>query len=344
MPIYERSGGFMVSVGSGPNRYREAFKTRNEAEVAELEALARQKATGSPLKRPTTMQPKVSQGYTLKDAHDLAWRLQWSQSKPNGQETHQDNCRKILRDLPAQTPLSQITPDTLLELAEKWEDQGNSGATVNRAMSHLSVMLKLAKSRGWIDSVPEVPRRREGEHRIRWMSEAEEVKLLNLCAHLGLTELHDFIVVAVDTGFRRGELLGLTPRDYVNGMLHLWQTKNGKPRAVPVTQRVAAILEARADRRRVFELSVETAHNHWQRVRHLMGLTDDPQFVIHMLRHTCASRLVQRGVPLAVVQAWMGHTTIMTTMRYAHLAPSNLEAARAALEQPKQPTLRVVNG
>lgn len=342
MPIYERSGGFMVSVGSGANRYREAFRTRKEAEVAELEALARQKASGSPLKRPTTVQPKVPQGYTLKDAHDLAWRLQWSQSKD--QDTHRDNCRKIFRDLRPAMLLSEITPDTLLELVEKWEDQGNSGATVNRAMSHLSVMLKLAKGRGWIDSVPEVPRRREGEHRIRWLSEAEEVKLLNLCAHLGLTELHDFIVVAVDTGFRRGELLGLTPRDYVNGMLHLWQTKNGKPRAVPVTQRVAAILEARAEERKVFKLSVETVHNQWQRVRHLMGLDDDPQFVIHMLRHTCASRLVQRGVPLAVVQAWMGHTTIMTTMRYAHLAPSNLQVAKDALEQPKTPTLRVVNG
>lgn len=342
MPIYERSGGFMVSVGSGPNRYREAFRTRNEAEVAELEALARQKASGSPLKASTRPDQGQGKGYLLQDAHELSWRLRWSQDKDP--ETHRDACRKIFRDLPAQTPLSEITPDTLLELAEKWEDQGNSGSTVNRNMSHLSVMLKEAKKRGWIASVPDVPKRREGEHRIRWLSDAEEVKLLNLCAHLGLTELHDFIVVALDTGFRRGELLNLTPRDYMNGMLHLWNTKTGKPRAVPVTQRVAEILEARAENRKVFKLSTETAHNHWQRVRHLMELSDDPQFVIHMLRHTCASRLVQRGVPLAVVKDWMGHTTIMTTMRYAHLAPSNLQVAREALEQPKTPTLRVVNG
>jgi site-specific recombinase XerD len=55
--------------------------------------------------------------------------------------------------------------------------------------------------------------------------------------------------------------------------------------------------------------------------------------------------MVQRGVPLAVVQAWMGHSSINTTMRYAHLAPGSLQVGREALEQVKvQPQLMVVNG
>jgi site-specific recombinase XerD len=63
-----------------------------------------------------------------------------------------------------------------------------------------------------------------------------------------------------------------------------------------------------------------------------MGLGEDNQFVPHALRHTCASRLVQRGVPLKVVQEWLGHKTILTTMRYAHLAQSNLMSAMQVLE------------
>jgi site-specific recombinase XerD len=47
----------------------------------------------------------------------------------------------------------------------------------------------------------------------------------------------------------------------------------------------------------------------------------------HTLRHTFASHLVMRGVPLTAVQLLMGHSTITTTMRYAHLAPSTLRAA-----------------
>ena len=41
----------------------------------------------------------------------------------------------------------------------------------------------------------------------------------------------------------------------------------------------------------------------------------------HDLRHTFASQAIQQGVPLPVLQAWLGHSTITMTMRYAHLAP-----------------------
>src|SRR5262249_35485125 len=47
----------------------------------------------------------------------------------------------------------------------------------------------------------------------------------------------------------------------------------------------------------------------------------------HVLRHTFASHLAMRGVPLNTVQALLGHSTIMMTMRYAHVAPSTLRSA-----------------
>ncbi len=64
----------------------------------------------------------------------------------------------------------------------------------------------------------------------------------------------------------------------------------------------------------------------------VMELEHDDQFIPHCLRHTCASRLVQRGVPILVVQQWLGHKTIQMTMRYAHLCPTNLEEAVKVLE------------
>ena len=64
----------------------------------------------------------------------------------------------------------------------------------------------------------------------------------------------------------------------------------------------------------------------------MIGLGDDTDFVPHCLRHTCASRLVQKGVHLQVVQQWLGHRAIQTTLRYAHLAPKNLNSARDVLE------------
>lgn len=334
----------MVSVGSGQNRYRESCKTLHEAELVELEALTRLKATGSPLKPATSPELKAGKGRVLREAHDLTWRLRWKDKK--SASTFRFHVKSIFRVIPETTPLSEINSMLVLEAIEEWEDEGNNGSTVNRKVSALSTMLTVAAEQGWCP-FPKLPRRTEGKHRVRWVDEDEEQAILSWCRKLELHDLHDLVIVAIDTGFRRGELLGLVSRDLVNGQLHLHpgKTKSDKGRAVPVTQRVSEIIKRRSNQRRVFEMSTEVLRNQWKALRKAMGLSDDPQFVFHCLRHTCASRLVQNGVPLAVVQAWMGHATIVTTMRYAHLSPDSLMVGLQALEQVNQrPHLKVVNG
>lgn len=343
MPIFKRGSSYMVSVGSGYNRFRQTYKTKLEAEVAEKEALLRLETTGTPLVKVVT--PEVPKGHTLKDAHDLTWRMHWSQDK--APETHKHACTCIFRVIPSQTYLVDISPEMVLEAVEEWEDEGNSGGTVNRKVSHLNTMLTTAHAKGWISGVPKLPRRREGKHRIRWMTPDEEFKVLSMCQHLGLDELRELIIVATDTGFRRGELLGLVPSDFVNGLVHLHHghTKSDKARSVPATKRVAEILSRRSNHRTIFQITTASLRHQWMLLKDALGLEEDKQFVFHMLRHTCASRLVQRAVPLAVVQQWMGHSNIATTLRYAHLAPESLMVGLAALEQVNpQPTLRVVNG
>jgi hypothetical protein len=58
-----------------------------------------------------------------------------------------------------------------------------------------------------------------------------------------------------------------------------------------------------------------------------MGLSDDEDFVFHALRHTRATRLVQHGVNLRVIQQFMGHKAIQTTLRYAHVSDDMLASA-----------------
>ena len=67
-------------------------------------------------------------------------------------------------------------------------------------------------------------------------------------------------------------------------------------------------------------------------MRSLLGHADDKEFVPHLCRHTCASRLVQKGVPLKVVQEWMGHKSIQVTLRYAKLQPDQLFEALETME------------
>ncbi len=345
MTITKRGTSYQVSVGSGEDRFRQTYKTKQEASVAEAEALLRQKTTGSALITGVEIAPKIDKGPTLKDAHDLTWRLHWSQDR--GKKTHEVFCRAIFNEFAPATPLTDITFDSILEAVEAWEDEGNGGQTVNHKVSHLSMMLKTAMDKGWIDKMPKMVRRKPGKGRIRFINEAEEQRLLNACAELGFDELRDLVQVAIDTGFRRGELLQIAPSDLINGKIHLYdgETKSGKGRAVPATSRVEAIIQRRSNGPRVFSYTFPTLRREWNLVRELMGLSEDKQFIVHMLRHTCATRLVQRGVPLPIVKEWMGHATITTTMRYVQFAPDSLNVAKAALEQVvSMPALRVVNG
>lgn len=336
MPIYPRGGTFMVSVGSGPDRFRGSAKTLEEAQALETTQIALQKAAKeAPLA--LKVQPE---GKTLKDAYERTMRLQWRGTR--AEKTHAINSASIIEALGGETTLlTDISASDIADAVIDLEDKGNSGSTINKKTSCLNMMFKTAKAEGWITEFPKPLRRKESKHRIRWMDEAEESRVLNLCEHIGLLDLRDYIIVAIDTGFRRGELLGFQSRDFSGGLLHLHagSTKSDEARSVPATRRVADILNRRSNRPVAFqELEPHSLRWQWEKIRGLLGLEDDPQFVVHMLRHTCASRMVQRGVPLAVVQKWMGHKKIETTLRYAHLAPDSLLAGMEALERHAVPT------
>ena len=70
----------------------------------------------------------------------------------------------------------------------------------------------------------------------------------------------------------------------------------------------------------------------WNQTRKENGFSDDPHMVPHILRHTCASRLVQAGIDLRRVQTFLGHQTIQMTLRYAHLATNDLDQCAIALD------------
>jgi integrase len=332
MPIKKRGNSYQVTVGSGKNRYRQMFPDEGDAKQAELDEIKRRKLQGTSVApKPASETPK---GKTLQEAYDLTLRLHWKGTA--AEKTHKINSKAVLDFLGRDTPLTSITSEMVNEMIFEFEDQGNSGSTVNKKGSCLRMMFKTAVEQKWVKEFPNPPFRKEAKHRIRWMDEAEEGRVLALCDHLGLSDLKDYIIVAIDTGFRRGEMLGFKPQDFSNGLLHLHEgeTKTEEARSVPATRRVTEVLNRRSNRPYTFyPLTVYTLRAQWEYLRELLQMQADPQFVVHMLRHTCASRLVQRGVPLAMVQKWMGHKKIETTLRYAHLAPNSLLIGKEALEQ-----------
>lgn len=165
-----------------------------------------------------------------------------------------------------------------------------------------------------------------------------------------------FFVTAVYTGLRLGELLSLRwgDVDLARERLRVRRSKNGKPRTVPLLAPARAALELawsiRTARQRdsalVFCREDGRAYAdgydaRWADTWRAKVTTRDVRF--HDLRHTCASHLVLgtwgRCLRLDEVKAWLGHSSITVTQRYAHLGEGHLdELARTMRSAPTLPT------
>lgn len=189
-------------------------------------------------------------------------------------------------------------------------------ASVNRKLSSLHTLLKYAYDREWIDKIPKFTWSREDNERIRWLSQDEEKQLLSLLPE----DISAFCEVLIHTGMRRGELLTLQ-RDQIDGdYLRLWKTKTKRARSVPLTPRAKELVTKWAP----FNLNVWTIQDAWLKAKKQMGLENDPSFVLHTLRHTTATRVLQSTNNIAIVQKVLGHSKITTTMRYAHVSDETL--------------------
>jgi integrase len=337
MAIIKRGNSWQVSVGSGSERIRRNVSSKAEAIL--LEAQLNQMLKEAEIARSMVLSRlQISAGTetkkggpTLRDVFLLTKQLRWRHVS----KTTLDTAEMVVNRLGEDTPIVLITREKARQLAESFEKEGNSGSTINRKMSALGVMLNIAEAEGMIDAVPKMPRRPVGKHRIRFFTPAEEARMLSICKRNGLDDIHDFVILGLDTGFRRGELLGLTPQDCVNGraVLHAGETKSGKGRSVPLTSRARLVVEARADLPLIFNgISKTTLGKRWDVMRREMGMQDDPWFIPHTLRHTCASRLAMAGKNTMFIKEWMGHASINMTEKYMHLCASHLETGISALE------------
>lgn len=151
---------------------------------------------------------------------------------------------------------------------------------------------------------------------------------------------HSYVLVALRTGLRVGEMVALRWREDIDlkrGRLRVQRShsekrsgfqlpKNGKKRELPLTQDALGALRAHRQRSSgmlVFpsaEGGVMTREMpRWALIQICRG-AGIRSITNHVLRHSFASHAVMRGVPIRQVQEWMGHKEIEQTMRYSHLS------------------------
>jgi integrase len=230
---------------------------------------------------------------------------------------------------------SAFDQGTLDDLVGTLRQRGNSNATINRKMAALSKLLRKAYKMGDIHSLPEFRRQKERAGRIRFLERDEEARLFEAIRSRS-EDAWRLSVFLVDTGCRLGEALGLIWNDVHEGRVSFWITKSGRSRTVPLTERALAIVCAGSEgrhRKGPFAMLNQPQYRAvWNAAKGEVGLGGDDQVVPHILRHTCASRLVQGGIDIRRVQMWLGHQTLQMTMRYAHLATHDLDGCVTVLE------------
>jgi len=332
------SGKFIIDVSVKGERFTKTFASLEEA-VVTRKRLVSGEVTPKEL-RGETDSPSPEGVWTLKQAYDCAHRVVWAGMA--SAVTNEFNGKAALKFFGETRKLSTISLVDIDAYVEHLFAKGDKGSTVNRKLSCLSVILKTAHDRGGFGKhpLPKLPKRaKETEGRIRFLSDTEEEVLLNILTSTGYEAQAEAVKVLLYTGFRCGELWKLEKRDVdlKNRVLTLWETKNGKARSVPLVDCIFDIIQRRmneGDSVKVFsEGSNAWLRNAWERAREMMGYADDAQFVPHILRHTCATRLSQRGVPMKVVQGWLGHKSISTTARYAHFNQADLQLAAKSLNE-----------
>lgn len=316
-------------------RKRRSFTTKAEAEAWE-KAVALADERGTPMPGETGSRQRVvlhshSIGGFINEQFDRIW------GHVTSPQTPAKNLKSVEAALGSDFPINSIDYEVLLGLVDTFREHRNANSTINRKMSAISRVLKHAKALGYIDQVPQIPHFRERADRIRFFTEQEEHQIVRYFDRMGCDETRYLTEFLLYTGARRSEAHSLRKNDVdlTKGLVTFWKTKSGKPRNLPLTPKareaVNYFLRTHPMGPVLVGIPYETYTEHWRHMRTALGMDDDPHFVPHTLRHTCASRLVQSGIDLRRVQQWMGHDVIATTVRYSHLAPSDLDIAATAL-------------
>lgn len=244
----------------------------------------------------------------LKTCEHRIWK-----SKP-----HRDQCYTYVRDaatILGNPRINEITTAMIDRVTETLLPNYRP-ATVNRKMAALHTLLKYAYNRELIEKIPRFSWQPEDNQRIRWLSPEEEKQLLTLLP----ADLSAFCEILIHTGMRRGELLSMQPDQIDGDYARLWKTKTKTPRSVPLSPRAKELLEQWVP----FDMKLSYINVHWNKARKAMGMEDDKNFVLHMLRHTTATRWLDATSNITLVQKVLGHSRLETTMRYAHTSDEQL--------------------
>lgn len=250
-------------------------------------------------------------------------------------------------------PISAVTTSVLESVVKTRKLEGKADGTVLQTVGFLTRMVKWAKKNGYQVADIEPPKIRVKNGRLRYLSVEEEIRLLaelNPERNITTAQQHnstyrfqqdnyDLAVILLDTAARVSEITSLrwSDIDLKSGTLSLHRAKVDNESVIFMTDRVMEIMRRRFTQRTTQFLFNDSEGGPKRATRGIhramvrAGLDD---CVIHTLRHTAASRLVQNGMSLQEVSDILGHSSMQMTSRYAHLCKTDVsKKARDIMNQ-----------
>jgi integrase len=338
---------FTVQVPFGkPTRYREVPKiqTRRGAEQHERQRIAEVLSGRSQAKEVPEPEKKTAVPTVAEFQVDFMTDYAEVNNKPSEIET-----KRMIFSLHLVPALGHLCLDAVGDKEiEKYKGlklkSGLSPKTINNHLIVLRCLLGKAEDWKLIAKAPKIKWLKVPESDFDFLDFGESENLLAA----GEAEWLAMIAIGMKAGLRQGEMLALRWRDVdftaakINVRQNVVRGKKGTPkghesRSIPMSPVLASILKSHRHLKGelVFcdqdggMLTKNMCRRPLYDICKRAGLR---QIGWHVLRHTFASHLVMRGVPIKVVQELMGHKDIKTTMRYAHLSPNMGQDAVALLD------------
>ncbi len=289
-----------------------------------------------------------SRKHTLQEAIDRYLQSVLLTKKQNSQKDQKNQLRWWASNI-GYLPLSDVSPSIIAEhrdkLAQGKTTRGDrTNATVNRYLAILSHLFTVSvKEWGWSHENPvlKVSRLKEPRGRVRFLSDEERSRLLEICKQSESEYLYKVVVLALSTGARKMEILSLKWRDIdlARGMITLHETKNGERRVLVLTSLALELMKEHAKIRILHCDFVFPAKSldkpidlttPWETALRRAEIND---FRFHDLRHSAASYLAMNGASLAEIAEILGHKTLQMVKRYAHLSDAHTSKVVARMNE-----------
>lgn len=278
------------------------------------------------------------------EAIKLCWKKRWQHNRAG--ERPLSRVEKII-DITGDVPISNLFGSSGYLLAESVRDQlikdkDKSKSTIDLYMADMRTVINNTKQKLQLHDavIPEIEMFKDKVRRTRTLSHAEEITLFKLMDE-GHPHYAKLFRVLLDTGMRLSEGLNITYGKHIflkERMIMITKeirgNKNKGVRTIPMTKRVFKILvELQEDfPTRPFPFRQTYSSNVFQKYRNMMELQDDTEFVPHMLRHTCTTRMLAARVPKVYVQKILGHSNSIMTDHYEHLVCEDMREAADVLD------------